>query len=138
MILYFDENLPKHLAHGYHTLQHPENKKTGLNISVKFIPEEFGFSAKDAEWIPLIGKDKDCVVTQDINILRRQHELELYRQHGVGMFFLKGPSKKQGMNIWKMVEILAKHWPEVLDIMLNEKKPFAYEINVRGKLKKLP
>ena len=87
MIIYLDENLLKHLAEGFQILQHPEGFKTGQRIEVKWIPDELGYGVKDIEWIPIIGNQKACVITQDLNIHRRKHELELYRRYNVGMFF---------------------------------------------------
>ena len=135
MIIYLDENLPKHLAQGFHILQHPEGLKSNFIIEVRYIPTEFNIGVKDSEWIPQIGNS--CVITQDININRRKHELELYRKYKIGMFFLRGPSKKKGLNVWQMVEALAKNWPEISRIAFEEKKPFAYTFGLKGKLKKL-
>lgn len=54
-----------------------------------------------------------CDFTRDLNIHRRQHELELYRRYNVGMFFFKGASKKHGMSVWEMVQALVKNWTEI-------------------------
>lgn len=93
--------------------------------------------AKDIDWIPQVGKEGSCVITQDISINRRKHELELYRRHSAGMFFMRGKSKKQGMSVWEMVQTLAKHWEEITKIAIHEKGPFAYEFKLNGRLKKL-
>lgn len=137
MIIYLDENMPRHLADGFHTLQFPEGFKTKQLIEVKYIPTVFGAGAKDVDWIPEVGKEKSCVITQDININRRKHELELYRKHKVGMFFLRGPSKKKGLSIWQMVEAMAKNWPEISQKVYSEKRPFAYTFSLKGKLKRI-
>lgn len=42
MKIYFDENLPKHLADGFQVLQQPEGLKTGRQIEIKYIPDTFG------------------------------------------------------------------------------------------------
>lgn len=137
MIIYLDENMPRHLAEGFHILQYPEGFKTKHLLEVKYIPTVFKAGAKDLEWIPKVGKEKGCVITQDINIHRRKHELDLYRKHNIGMFFLRGPNKKQGLSIWQMVEALAKNWPEIADKTHSEKRPFAYSFGIRGRLSKL-
>ena len=138
MIIYFDENMPKHLAHGFHIIQFPEGLKTNKNIEVKFLPEKFGYGIKDIDWIPLIGKEGSCVITQDINISRRRDELELYRNNNVGIFFLKGPSKKKGLTIWQMTQALSKNWAEICKIATEEKRPFGYIFSLNGKIKKIP
>ncbi|MDQ3534810.1 MAG: hypothetical protein M3421_04205 [Bacteroidota bacterium] len=137
MIIYLDENLPKHLAQGFHILQYPEGKKTGFEIEVKYIPDVFTKGAKDEDWIPKAGSQKACIITQDRNIHKRKHELELYRKYKLGFFFLKGKNKKQGLNVWQMVESLAKNWPAIIEKAQTDTRPFAYEISIKGKLKKL-
>lgn len=137
MIIYLDENMPRHLSEGFHTLQYPEGFKTKQLIEVRYIPSIYGAGAKDVDWIPKVGKEKACVITQDISINRRKHELELYRKHKIGMFFLRGPSKKQGLSIWQMVEALARNWPEIAEKTYNGKRPFAYTFGLKGKLKKI-
>jgi hypothetical protein len=137
MTIYIDENMPKHLAEGFHILQKPEGIKTGVDIEVKYIPTVFGKGVADEEWIPQVGKEKGFVITQDINIGRRKHQIELYQKHGLGMFFLRGTSKKQGLSVWQMVETLTKSWQEITNIINTQKTPFAYQIAPKGKLKKL-
>ncbi len=137
MIIYFDENMPKHLAHGFDIIQFPEGIKTSKDIKVKFLPEVYRYGASDKEWIPQVGKERSCVVTQDINISRRKDELELYQKHGVGMFFLRGPSKKKGLTIWEMVQALSRNWSDICRISTEEKRPFGYEFTLKGKIKKI-
>lgn len=137
MILYLDENMPIHLAEGFQVLQYPEGLKTGKPVEVKYIPKEYGYGSQDLAWIPEVGNEKACVLTQDLNIHRRKHELELYRRNNIGMFFLKGASKKQGLSVWQMVEALAKNWLQIVDIIYREKRPFAYQVSLKGKMKKV-
>lgn len=137
MIIFLDENLPKHLAEGFQILQKPEGYRSGYILEVRYVPEEFGYGSKDQEWIPQAGNLEACVITQDININRRKHEMELYRSHGIGMFFLRGPSRKTGLGVWQMLEALAKNWPEISRRASTEKRPFAYEFGLRGGLKNI-
>ena len=137
MIIYLDENMPPHLAEGFHILQYPEGYKNKKLIEVRYFPTAFGYGAKDSDWIPEAGKEKACIITQDVNINRRKHEWELYRKNGLGMFFLRGPSKKKGLSIWQMVEALSRNWTEISEKVYNEKRPFAYTFGLKGKLKKI-
>ncbi len=98
MTVFVDENIPEHVAEGFNILQIPEGLKSGYPIVVKCIPTVFGRGAKDVEWIPTLGKEA-CVITQDVSIGRRKHEQELYRKHGIGMFYLRGSSRKQGLSV---------------------------------------
>lgn len=137
MIIYFDENIPKHLAHGFNTIQLPEGIKTGSKIEVKYLPEVFNYGAEDKNWIPKVGQEGSCVVTQDIKISRRKDELELFQKNGVGMFFLRGPSKKKGLSVWQMVQTLAKNWPEICKIATQEKGSFGYIFTLKGGIKRV-
>lgn len=137
MIIYLDENMPPHLAEGFQIIQAPEGLKSNLNTEVKFLPDSFGNGSKDVDWIPQIGKEGSCVITQDINISRRKDELALFEKHKVGMFFLKGPSKKQGLSIWEMTQALAKNWDEICQIATTEDRPFGYVFSLTRKMKKI-
>lgn len=131
MIIYLDENIPKHLAEGFQILQKPEGLKSGFPVEVRYIPTSFGRGVKDRDWIPELGKQKACVITQDININRRKHEIALYKENKLGIFFIKGPTKKAGLSVWQMVEILAKHWNTITKAVHEDDKPFAYEVSYR-------
>lgn len=137
MTIYIDENLPRHLAQGFQILQFPEGFKTGYPVEVKYIPDVFSEGVKDPEWLPQLKAEQACVITQDVNIHRRKHEMELYREAELGMYFLKGKSKKQGISIWEMVQAFAKHWEEICRIAHTEQKPFAYEFSLWRGMKKL-
>jgi len=131
MIIYFDENMPLHLAEGFQTLQEPEGLKTGYPLEVRYIPTKFERGVKDEIWIPQLGEENACVLTQDVHISRRKQELALYRQHQIGAFFLRGPSKKQGLSVWEMVQALAKNWTAISEIVHKEERPFGYLVSLR-------
>lgn len=131
MNLYFDENMPKYLAEGFDLLQQPQSLKTNRKVDVKFLPDIYSYGAKDEDWLPKIGKEKGCVITQDIHISRRKHELELYKTNQIGIFFLRGVNKKTPPTVWQMVEILAKHWDKISEIAIKDKRPFGYEVSLK-------
>jgi len=108
MIIFTDENMPPHLAPGFNILQQPESLKSGIQIQVFHWPDYSEYGEKDEDWIPKVGELGACIITQDINITRRKHELALMKKHNVGIFFLKGKSRKKGMSVWEMVETLSK------------------------------
>jgi len=136
MIVYLDENLPVQLARGFDILQKPENIKLNQNIEVKSIVDSFGRGCLDEDWIPQAGETESCIITQDYNIRRIKHQKELCDKHNLGMIYLRPPSKT-GFSYWKMIGVLHKNWPEICKIILSQKRPFAYEISARGKLKRL-
>lgn len=137
MTIYMDENMPQHLSKGFQVLQKPEGLRTGYPVEVRYIPDVFERGVKDEVWIPQLGEEGACVITKDIKISRRKHEMELYKKHKLGAFFLRGPSKKQGLTVWEMVQALAKNWPEICRIAHEEERPFGYQFSLKGKMKKV-
>lgn len=133
MIIYIDENLSPYLARGFHIIQEPLNYKLPEFIEVRSIKDEFGKGAKDEDWIPMAGKNKACVITQDYNIQRIRHQRELCNQYELGMFYFRPPSKT-GLNYIDMLKLMVKHWEEITKIATKKKRPFAYKITLKGKI----
>lgn len=133
MIIYIDENLPSVLAEAFHKLQEPLNFQLKLRepIEVKSIKKAFGEGTLDEDWIPKVNKNKDCVITQDYNINRIRHQRELCEAQGLGMIYFKPPSKN-GFSYWDMVEMLTKHWPEIVKMASRKKRPFSYKVTARS------
>lgn len=123
--IYIDENFSYHLATGFDIFQQHLNLKAKIQIKVLTIKGAFGKGAKDEDWIPLVGKEKGIVITQDLRIQTTRHQNELYKQHGLGVFFFKSPS--DGYSFWEMVEQLVKRWPEIKK-KAGDNRPFAYRI----------
>ena len=123
--IYIDENMPSQLAHGLHSLQQPQNKKDGFEVEVLSIKEVFGQGVADEVWIPEIGKKNGIVITQDFNIQQTRHQRELYLESGIGIFFLKTPSKS-GFQYWDFVKKMVEEWDTIKRIIRKESLPFAY------------
>ena len=69
--------------------------------------------------------EKGIVITQDLRIQTTRHQNELYKKHGLGVFFFKPPSN--GFSFWEMVEQLIKRWSEIKKKASND-RPFAFRI----------
>ena len=123
--IYIDENMPSQLARGLNELQKPQNLKDGLEIEVLSIKEQFGQGALDEDWIPKLGAENGIVITQDFNIQNTKHQRELYQKAGVGIFFLKTPSKN-GFQYWDFVKKMIGEWESIKKIIKKENVPFAY------------
>lgn len=125
--------MPSILAEGFNLLQSPLNFKLKLKdeIEVKSIEQEFGAGALDEDWIPELGKNKSCVITQDYNINRIKHQKALCEQYNLGMFYFRPPSKN-GFTYWEMVKLLVKHWPEIAKVASKSKRPFSFKITSRS------
>ncbi len=136
MIIYIDENMPPQLADGLDLLQAPENIKIKNQIQVRSIQQTFGIGALDEDWIPKVGEEDACVITQDININRSRHQRELYLKHGVGIFFLRAPSKS-GFKYWDFVKLIIKKWDEITRKATKTKRPFAFRITSQGRIEEM-
>jgi hypothetical protein len=127
MKFYIDENLPPNLARALDLLNNYDNDGT----SVHSIKIEFGVGVKDEEWIPVVGKEKSVVITRDYNIHQTRQQKTLYEKHGVGIFFLRSPSKKKPYTYWEFVVELVSRWNEIKEKTRKDSLPFAYLITKR-------
>lgn len=139
MTIFLDENLPPALAEGFNVLQQPENFRLQLAdpIEVKSIKKVFGKGVADEYWIPQVGVLGACSFTQDFNIHRIAHQRRLCIKYNLGMIYLRPPSKT-GYSYWEMVQLMVKHWHEIIQIVSKEERPFFYQITPRAsKLERL-
>ncbi len=74
------------------------------------------------------------MITRDLNIQRTRLQSKLCQQFNLGAFFIKLP---KGMDKhWEIVKLLVSSWEEIINKISTEKKPFAFEVPLRGKFKK--
>ena len=125
--IYIDENLGGNIiAEGLAMFQNHLNTKEKYQFKVLPIPQ----STPDVDWIPNVGSE-GVVITQDLDIQTTRHERELYKKHGLGMFFFKAP--KKGYPFWEMVLRIFNRWDEIKRKSRTTSKPFAYRITGKGK-----
>ena len=117
----FDENLSEYFAEGMNQLQYPLNS----NIEITSIAKEFTKSIKDEDWIPKWGAQSGIFITQDIKIATTKQQALLLENYNIGAFFIKSP---KGSKYWNRVELMVKHWPNIVKIINSEKVPYTYFI----------
>lgn len=133
MTVYFDENMPPHLARGFDTIQKVENlKRNSRTINIKLLKDDFGAGSKDLEWIPKLKGTNSFIVTRDIHLDKRKDEIAAYHDAGIGLFFIRGASKKSNLTVWQMLLILSRQWEEMIKIMKKRKAPFSYKVTYAG------
>ncbi len=132
--IYIDENFAHQLAEGINVFQQHLNLKEKHQFEVLSIKQVFGQGAQDEDWIPIAGKEKAIVITQDLRIQTTKHQYELYKKYGIGVFFFKPPS--DGYSFWEMVEQIIKRWSEIKK-KSKKKRPFAFRYKNRGKIEEL-
>ena len=128
--VYFDHNMPPHIAEGFQIIQKPEGIKNNLPvIEVKHFNDVLGPSVSDIEWFKQFAKTNSFVITKDYKISSRKEELEAYKKAGLGIFILRGTTRKENITVWQTLLILSKHWEEMVRIIQVEKRPFMYVIS---------
>jgi PIN like domain len=116
----FDANLPSGLAEALGV----------LGESAQHVSEIFAPGTPDETWIRYAGERNWCIVTRDVNIGRRHHELAALRDFSVGAFFLL-PGKRSP-NLCQIIQTVIRHWPEMKRLARTEPRPFQYEVRERG------
>lgn len=128
--VYFDENMPPHVAKGFQIIQKPEAlKNKSLLIEVKHFNDTDFKGASDKEWITKLKNTNSFVITKDIKISNRQDEFKTYLDAGLGIFVLRGKTRKENISVWQTLIILSKHWEAMVKLMQEEKRPFMYLVS---------
>ncbi|HMO61904.1 MAG TPA: hypothetical protein PKC39_06635 [Ferruginibacter sp.] len=129
--IYLDENLSEYVADALNAL----NKGYFKDIYVHSTKTKFGKGAPDEVIIPSIGKSNGILITRDLNISRTKLQFQLCEEYVLGVFFIKLP---KGMSKhWEIVKLLINCWEQIVELSKVEKRPFGFEVPIRGKLKKL-
>lgn len=129
--VFLDENLSEYVADALNSL----NKGYFNDVIAHSTKIKFGKGQPDEVIIPSIGNQRGILITKDLNIHKRRLQYHLCEQYKIGIFFLK---MQKGLDKhWEIVKLLINSWEEILEKMTKEKRPFGYEIPLRGKMKKL-
>ena len=129
--VFLDENLSEYVADALNSL----NKGYFNDVIVYSTKIKFGKGKPDELIIPSIGNQNGILITKDLNIHKTRLQYQLCEQYKIGVFFLK---MQKGLDKhWEIVKLLINSWEEMLEKMTKEKKPFGYEVLLRGKMKKL-
>ncbi len=115
----FDANLPPGLAEALRVLGEP----------AEHVNQIFAPGTPDETWIRHAGERGWCIVSRDVNITRKPHELAALREFEVGAFFLL-PGKRSP-RLCQTIQTVIRHWPELKRIAAAEPRPFQYQIGER-------
>lgn len=129
--IYLDENLSEYVADALNSL----NKGYFPDVNVYSTKVKFGKGVPDELLIPQIGKHNGILVTKDVNIIRKRLQYQLCKQHNLGIFTVK-PSKGMDKH-WIIVKMLIENWESIIEKVQNNKPPFAFEISMKGKIKRV-
>jgi hypothetical protein len=131
MDIYLDENLSEYVADAPNSF----NKGYFTDVLIFSTKIKFGKGEPDEKIIPAIGKANGILITKDIQIQKTKLQNLLCEQFKLGVFFLKLP--KGSDKHWEIIKLLINNWEEIIAKAGQEKKPFGYEISVRGRMRKI-
>ncbi len=100
MIFYFDENLPKQLAHALNELD-----RDNEILSVK---DHFE-GMKDIELIPEIAKLNAILITHDKRMKKNRAERMILEEYNLTVFF-----SSSNLDYWTTVIMFVKNWEKIV------------------------
>lgn len=129
--IYLDENLSEYVADALNSL----NKGYFKDVIVYSTKIKFGKGKADEDIIPSIGQSGGVLITKDINIHRSRLQYQLCEEYRIGIFFIK---MQKGLDKhWEIVKLLINEWEQIIAKVNTEKRPFGYEIPMRGKMRRI-
>lgn len=129
--IYLDENLSKYVATALNYL----NKGYFTDVEIFSTEESFSRGISDEDLIPKISKKDGVIITRDLNITKTKLQYALLKDNKIGAFFIKLPKNMD--KHWLLIRILINNWEEIIGKSKNKRKPFAYELQMRGQMKEL-
>lgn len=130
MLVYFDENFSKYFAHAINSLEEKDGE-----IQVRSVTDFFS-GMPDMELIPLLANEGAVLVTKDTDFKRIKAQMDLMKQHKLGVFFFKPPTL--GMPKWDEIQHVIKAWPQIRNqILKKHKPPYLKLFKTNGKLEDL-
>lgn len=55
----------------------------------------------------------------------------------MGLIIIRPPSKKHGLKYWEQVQLLVKHWQDILRVAAHKSGHYHYELKPRSGLKEM-
>jgi predicted nuclease of predicted toxin-antitoxin system len=127
MEVYFDENMPETIARAFNILLQGRGE---IEIFLTIEIEGLGRGATDLQVAEYVASRKGIIVTRDTDFKKRGAITELCKQHGVGIFLLK--LAKNQSNFMHIVELMAKRWQQMQDIMRKQDGHYCYTVSRDG------
>lgn len=123
MTFLFDENIGEWVALGM----------AGFGESAIFVAPSLPLGSEDEVILPYVGRQELILVTFDRRMRRVPLQRHLWREHKVGGFILTGAAAAERC---ARVRQLIAHWPEMKALAKSTARPFAFEVHLRGGLRR--
>ena len=112
----------------------PKNVATALKAvrdDVLWLEDHFLHDTKDADWLPVAGKNGWLVITRDKKIRTRPGELRAILENNVGCFCL---TQKKHPTRWQYLKLLVLALDNMERIFATAPRPFIHGVDQLGKL----
>ena len=125
MILFFDRNIGKGIPEALRLLELP--------VKIEAHHDHFDQAEKDDVWLSVVGRQGWIVISQDYKFHEIQSELEAFRQHEVGCFYVWGAEAAK----WDTMRTFAKAYDKIVQEAARAIRPFAFKVEKRGNLNEI-
>ncbi len=129
MLFIFDNQCSPRLANGLNILEQG-NTLSPYQCEVKHIRELIPSNSDDVDVTKAAGDNEAILITYDRDFKELKQFGELYKQHNVGVVFFR--SYKKVLRYWDLVLSFVNHWEELKRKVAETKKPFVFEITLKG------
>jgi predicted nuclease of predicted toxin-antitoxin system len=129
MFFLFDENVPYKFVQGLALIEE-SNHKSPIKVKLshpKLLDNE---GSSDQEQIKIAGKHNGIIVSFDKDFKHIKSYYPLYKEHNVGIIFLK--LSRDESNYWGIVKLVISRWEELKRLLIDHEKPFAYQVSKSG------
>ena len=129
MFFLFDENVPYKFVQGLALIEE-SNHRSPIKVKLSH-PRLLGNEgASDQDQIKIAGKHDGIIVSFDKDFKHIKSYYPLYKEHNVGIVFLK--LSKDESNYWGIVKLVISRWEELKRLLIDHEKPFAYQVSKSG------
>lgn len=129
MYIVFDENAPNQLVEGLRILA-PIASNVQFEITSIRLLGKTGIA--DATVLDVVQKN-GILITYDADFRTQRHLYNAIKDYNIGLFWIKQGKKT---TFWSLVQLLIQHWHTVLELCDEQERPFLYEINKQGVVRK--
>lgn len=129
MFFLFDENVPYKFVEGLALIEE-SNHKSPIKATISHPRVLKNQGASDEDQIKTAGKHNGIIVTFDKDFKHIKSYYPLYKEHKVGVIFLK--LTKEDSNYWGIVKLVINKWEELKLLLKDHEKPFAYQVSKKG------
>jgi hypothetical protein len=123
---FFDNNIALRLARGFN--EFVKGKHEVVHLRQRFQPD-----TPDVDWMRALSRESNWVILSgDVAIGRKSHEVEAWKSAGHTIFFLK--AGWTNIEFWQQVQKLAKCFPDIMERAQRAKPGDSFLVTVNGKI----